>query len=134
MLIIQKISCSNKEYTSTISQNLSGSFLKPRIFIGHVSICEDSTWQQSPNHFKISPPHCDLNSWHHANFQPFLTYFPISLFSEMKEIYLYGVPKHFFHILRCLFSLHQAFTCGEDRKKDFCNHFCTIICVLVVQI
>ena len=96
MLIIQKISCSNKEYTSTISQNLSGSLSKPRIFIGDGSICEDSTWQQSPNHFKISPLHCDVNSWHHANFQPFLTYFPFSLFSETKKSIFTGFQNNVF--------------------------------------
>ena len=108
--------------------------LKPRIFIIDGSFCEDSTWQQSPNYFKISPLHCDVNSWHHANFQPFLNYFPISLFLEMKKIHLYGVPKQCFHILRCLFFLHKASTCGEDRKRYFVYHFCTIIFVLVVQI
>ena len=51
-----------------------------------------------------------------------------------QKINLYGVPKQFFHMLRCLFSLHKASTCEEDRKTDFCNHFCTIICVLIVQI
>ena len=51
-----------------------------------------------------------------------------------KKIHFYVVPKQCFHILPCLFFLHKASTCGEDRKTDFCNHFWTIICVLVVQI
>src|SRR3954467_5645651 len=90
MLIIQKISCSNKKYTSTISHNLSGSLMKPRIFIGDGSICEDSTWQQYPNHFNFLPLHCDGNSWRHAKFQPFMTYFPFSLFLETKKTIFTG--------------------------------------------
>ena len=56
--------------------------------------------------------------------------FSIFIIFRNKKIHLYGVPKQFFHILRCLFSLHKASTCGEDRK----TYYWTIICVLVVQI
>ena len=93
-------SFSNKECTSTISQNLSGSLSKPWIFIGDGSICEDSTWEQSPNHFKISPLHCDVSSWHHANFQPLLTYFPI-IFWEIVEVY-----SLFEHDIFCMINIH----------------------------
>ena len=51
-----------------------------------------------------------------------------------EKIHLYGVPKQCFHILRCLFFLHKASTCGEDHKRDFSNHFSTIIYVPIVQI
>ena len=47
--------------------------------------CEDSTWQQSPNHFQFSSPHCELNSWYHAKFQPFLTCFTFLLFLKKKK-------------------------------------------------
>ena len=75
MLSIEKKSSANNEDTSTISQNLSGSLSKPRNFIGDGSICEDSTWQQSPNHLKFLPLHYEVKSWHHAKFELFLTYF-----------------------------------------------------------
>ena len=36
--------------------------------------------------------------------------------------------------MACLFFLHKASTCGEDHKRDFFNHFSTIIYVPIVQI
>ena len=60
--------------------------------------------------------------------------FSIFVIFGNEKIHFYVVPKQCFHILCCLFFLHKASTCGEDRKRYFCNYFCIIICVLVVQI
>ena len=96
MLSIEKKSSANNEDTSTISQNLSGSLSKPRNFIGDGSICEDSTWQQSPNHLKFLPLHYEVKSWHHAKFELFLTYFTFSLFSKTKKSIFEVVPHNVF--------------------------------------
>ena len=54
-------------------------------------------------------------------------------FQKQKKSSLQGSNTMLSHIVLPIF-LAQASTCGEDRKTDFCNHFCTVICVLVVQI
>ena len=81
----RKKSSANNEDMTTISQNLSCSLSKPRNFIGDGSICEDSTWQQSPNHLKFLPLHYEVKSWHHAKFQLFLSYFTFSKISKTKK-------------------------------------------------
>ena len=81
-------------------------------FIGDGSILEDSTWQQSPNHFKILSLHCDINSWHHAKFQPFWIIFHFCYFWKRKKPSLWGSKTMFSHIALPIF-LHKASTCGE---------------------
>ena len=39
-----------------------------------------------------------------CQFSSFSDLYSISLFSKTQKIHLYGVPKQFFHTLRCLFS------------------------------
>ena len=95
MLSIEKKSTTNNEDTSIISQNLSGSLSKPRIFIGDGSICEDSTWQQSPNHLRFLSLHYEVNPWHHAKFQLFLTSFAFSNFSTTKKSILDVVAHNY---------------------------------------
>ena len=124
VFIIQKMSCSNKEDTSTISQNLSGSLSKPRNFIGDGSICEDSTWQQSPYHLKNLPLHYEVKSWYHAKFQLFDLFYIKKKLTTKKSIFS-CFHTIILHIALPIF-LHKASTCGEDGKRDFC----TIICVL----
>ena len=92
----RKKSSANNKDTSAISQNLSGFPSKPRNFIGDGSICEDSTWQRSPNHLKFLPLHYEVKSWHHAKFELFLTYFTFSLFSETKKSIYDGVRHNLF--------------------------------------
>ena len=123
MLIIQKISCSNKECTSTIFENLCSSHSKPRILIRDGSICEDSTWPQYPNHFKISPMHCVVNSWHHANFQPFLTYFPFSLFLETKKCIFTGFQNNFFTYCAAYFPCIRHPHVEKTVRQIFVNMF-----------
>ena len=103
MLSIEKNSSANNEGASTLFQNLSGSLLKPRNFIGDGSICEHFTLQQSRNHLKFLPLHYEVKSWHHAKFELILTYFSFSLFSETK--------KSIFEVVR-----HNLFAC---RPSDF---------------
>ena len=129
-----KKSCSNKEDTSTISQNLSGSLSKPRIFIGDGTICKDSTWQQSPNHLRFLSLYYEVNPWHHARFQLFFDFFYIFKFFDNGKIHFWCGSTQLFGILPCLFFLNKASTCGEDHKRDFPNHFYPLISVLVVQI
>ena len=134
MLSVQKKSCSNKGDTSTISQNLSGSLSKPRIFIGDGSICEDSTWQQSPTHLRFLSLHYEVNPWHHAKFQLFFDFICIFKFFDNKKV-LFGCGcTQLFGILPCSFILNKASTCGEDHNREFSNHFYPLISVLVVQI
>ena len=104
MLSIEKKSSANNEDTSTISQNLSGSLSKPRNFIGDGSICEDSTWQQSPNHLKFLPLHYEVKSWHHAKFELFLTYFTFSKKLVTKKSIFVVVPHNYFAYCPCDFS------------------------------
>ena len=65
----------------------------------------------------------------------FFWLFHFQNFPQQKTPFLiWGDSTKCFCILHCLFFLYKASTCVEDRWTDFCNHFCTIICVLVVQI
>ena len=127
------MSCSNKEDTSTISQNLCGSLSKPRIFIGDDSILKT----QHGNSLQTISIfyHRIVKSIHGTmpNFNFFWLIFHFCYFRKWKSPFLRG-SKQGFRILPCLFFLHKASTCGEDRKRDFCNHFCRIICVLLIQI
>ena len=84
----RKKSSANNECASTLFQNLNGSLLKPRNFIGDDSICEHFILQQSRNHLKFLPPHYEVKSWHHAKIELFLTYFSFSLFLETKNVFL----------------------------------------------
>ena len=93
MLSIEKRTSANNKDTSTIFQNLSGSLSKPRNVIEDGSICEDSTWQQSPNLLIFLPLHYEIKSWHQAKFQLFLTYFTFSNFSTTKK-YIFDVVAH----------------------------------------
>ena len=99
-----KKSPSNKEDTSTISRNLSGSLSKTRIFIGDGSICEDSTWQQSPNHLSFLPLHYEVKSRHHAKFQLFLTSFTFSNFSTTEKSIFDVVPHNYLAYFPAYFS------------------------------
>ena len=103
MLSIEKNSSANKEGASTLFQNLSGSLLKPRNFIGDGSICEHFTLQQSRNHLNFLPLYYDVKSWHHAKFELFLTYFSFSLFLETKKSILRWFDTIFLHIALLIF-------------------------------
>ena len=98
-----KKSSANYEGASTLFQNLSGSLLKPRNFIGDGSICEHSTWQQSPNNLKFLPLDYEVKSWHHAKFDLNLTYFPFSLFSETKSLFFRWFDIVFLHVALPIF-------------------------------
>ena len=107
MLSTEKNSSVNFEGASTLFQNLSGSLLKPRNFIGDGSICEHFTLQQSRNHLKFLPLDYEVKSWHHAKFELILTYFSFSLFSEMKKSIFDTIFLHVALLIFLTYGIHM---------------------------
>ena len=60
--------------------------------------------------------------------------FYIFIIFENEKVHFWGGSTQCFCILPFWFFLHKACTCGEDHKRDFSNHFSTIIYIPIVQI
>ena len=59
--------------------------------------------------------------------------FYIFNFFGNEKVHFWGGSTHCFCILPFWVFLHKASTCGEDHKRDFYNHFSTIIYVPIVE-
>ena len=79
--------------------------------------------------------HCIMKSNHGTmpNLNWIWLIFHFHYFRKHK-IYFWGGSTQCFCMLPFLFFVHMAYTYPEDQKRDFSNHFSTIICVLIVQI
>ena len=60
--------------------------------------------------------------------------FFIFIIFKNEKVHFWGGSTQCFCMLPFWFFLHMAYTCGEDHKRDFFNHFPTIIFVPIVQI
>ena len=134
MLIIQKISCSNKEYPYSICQYLS------RSLSNHESSSELARFVKTLHGKSLQTiwkfRQCIVMSTHGTMpiFNLFWLIFHLCYFRKRQKSIFTGFQINLFTYCAAYFFLHKASTCGQDRKRDFCNNFCTIICVLVVQI